>query len=94
MDNRQAVEGPSGLQEGTDSSGLSLSVKAATFSPDGKSLLVSGSNRTTRIYSWEMFAPLDELLVLGRTRVTRELTADEKRRYLHEVIDDKQRLKQ
>jgi WD40 repeat protein len=77
--------------QGLDSSGSQRSVRAATFSPDGKSLLVSGSDATTRIYSWEMFAPLNDLLALGRTRVTREFTADEKKKYLHEVVDDKER---
>jgi len=76
---------------GLDSSGSELSVRGVSFSPDGKSLLASGSNGTTRIYSWEMFAPLEDLLALGRTRVTRDLTLEEKKKYLHQVVDDKAR---
>jgi WD40 repeat protein len=79
------------LTQGLDSSGSQRTARAAVFSPDGKSLLVSGSDATTRIYSWETFAPLNALLALGRTRVTREFTADEKKKYLHEVVDDKER---
>lgn len=78
--------------QGVDSSGSQRAVRAAIFSPDGKSLLVSGSDATTRIYSWEMFAPLNDLLALGRTRVTRQFTVDEKKKFLHEVVDDKERL--
>ena len=74
---------------GLDSMGGQRAVEASIFSPDGHSLLVSTSDDTTRIYSWEKFAPLDDLLALGRTRVTRQFTTDEKRKYLHEVIDDK-----
>jgi WD40 repeat protein len=79
---------------GLDSSGSQRSVRAASFSPNGRSLLVSGSDATTRIYSWEMFAPLEDLLALGRTRVTRELTTDEKKKYLHEVVAEKQQSNQ
>ena len=75
---------------GRDSSGSERSVESAIFSPDRRSLLVSGSDDTTRIYSWEMFAPLDDLLALGRARVTRDLSADEKKRYLHEIVDEKE----
>lgn len=75
--------------QGLDSSGSQRAVRSAIFSPDGKSLLVSGSDATTRIYSWEMFAPLNDLLALGRTRVTREFTTDEKKKYLHEIVDEK-----
>lgn len=76
--------------QGLDSTGSQRAVRAAVFSPDGKSLLVSGSDATTRIYSWEMFAPLNDLLALGRTRVTREFTTDEKKKYLHEIVDEKE----
>jgi hypothetical protein len=31
-----------------------------------------------------MFAPLDALLTVGRTRVTRDFSTDERRIYLHE----------
>jgi WD40 repeat protein len=75
---------------GLDPFGSERAVRAASFSPGGKSLLVSGSDGTTRIYAWETFAPLPDLLALGRTRVTRDLTADEKRKYLHEVIENKE----
>ncbi|HKU76192.1 MAG TPA: TIR domain-containing protein [Pyrinomonadaceae bacterium] len=76
--------------QGFDSSGSQRSVRSAIFSPDGKSLLVSGSDATTRIYSWEMFATLDDLLALGRMRVTRDFSVDERKKYLHEVVDEKQ----
>jgi WD40 repeat protein len=76
---------------GLDTSGSELSVSGVSFSPDGKSLLVSGSNDTTRIYSWEMFAPLGDLLALGRTRATRDLTSDEKKKYLHQAVAEKER---
>ena len=72
---------------GRDSTGSERRVAGASFSPDGKSLLASGSDDTTRIYSWETFAPVEDLLALGRARVTRELTAEEKKRYLHETAD-------
>jgi hypothetical protein len=35
--------------------------------------------------NWEMFAPLKDLLALARTRVTRPLTPEENKKYLHQT---------
>jgi WD40 repeat protein len=49
-----------------------------TFSPDGK-LLAAGGDNGVRVYLLQ----LDDLIALARARVTRELTGDECRKYLH-----------
>lgn len=48
------------------------------FSPDGK-LLATGGDNGVRVYLLQ----LDDLIALARTRVTRGLTGDECRKYLH-----------
>jgi WD40 repeat protein/tRNA A-37 threonylcarbamoyl transferase component Bud32 len=49
------------------------------FSPDGKRLAGSCSDGTVRIYA----LPLDEIISMAKSRVTRALTTDECRKYLH-----------
>lgn len=49
------------------------------FSPDGSLLATSGSEGMTYLYVLE----LDDLLALAHQRLTRSLTDDECRRYLH-----------
>ncbi len=50
-----------------------------TFSPDGRRLAIAGEDGRVRFY----YAMLDDLLALARTRVTRSLTYEECRDYLH-----------
>ncbi len=53
------------------------------FSPDGKQLVTGGNDGTTRVFSLELgVASLDDLKQMARQRVTRGLTAAEKRTYL------------
>jgi WD40 repeat protein len=56
-----------------------MTVTSVTFSPDGKRLAASSADRTVRIYA----LPLDEIIAMAKARVTRALTADECRKYLH-----------
>jgi len=37
-----------------------------------------------RVYACDTCGPIDDLLALARTRVTRSLTATERQQYLHE----------
>jgi hypothetical protein len=47
-------------------------------------VITAGQDGNARIYSWITFAPFDDLLILARTRVKRELTPLERANYLHE----------
>jgi WD40 repeat protein len=67
--------------------GYSGRVYSASFSPDGK-LVVISSGTTAQIYSAEICASLDELLILARHRndlTGRRLTLEERQSLLHET---------
>ncbi len=64
-------------------SGHTRTISKVVFSPDGNKVLTASDDGTTRIYPRENFVPQEELLVSARTRVTRELTANEVKKYLH-----------
>jgi WD40 repeat protein len=59
--------------------GNELNTAGVDFSPDGTRLAVSGGDGTVRIY----VLPIEDLITLARTRVTRSLTGEECKRYLH-----------
>src|SRR5258707_15429505 len=59
-------------------------VGTSTFSPDGTRLVTAGHDGTARIYAREVRAPVEELMSLARSRVTRPLTREERQNYLHE----------
>ena len=54
-------------------------VPGLCFSPDGRRLASSSADGSVRVYALE----LEELVAIARSRLTRTLTADERRRYLH-----------
>ena len=42
-------------------------------------------DKTARIYACEVCRPIQDVLALARTRVTRGLTPEEREKYLHEA---------
>ena len=52
-------------------------VGAAVYSPDGQRIVTAGSDGIVQIYTTDM----DELLEIATSRVTRQLTAEEKEMY-------------
>jgi WD40 repeat protein len=54
-------------------------VGGVAFSPDGTRLATFSDDSTVRVY----VLPIEELVALARTRVTRTLTTDECQKYLH-----------
>jgi WD40 repeat protein len=60
-------------------SGNSSPVPSVVFNPDSKYLITSGFDGTTRVFVLD----LDELIRLAQSRVTRTLTEQECRQYLH-----------
>ena len=57
--------------------GHSDNVYGVAFSPDGKRLATASGDGTVQVYALD----LRELLNLGRSRITRRLTAEECQRY-------------
>jgi WD40 repeat protein len=60
-------------------SGHESGVQGVAFSPDGKRLGTAGQDGTVHLYVLD----IDELMALARTRVTRSLSLEECRQYLH-----------
>lgn len=59
--------------------GHELTVFGVSFSPDGRHLATASADGTTTVHLLDV----DELVELARSRVTRSLTQDECRQYLH-----------
>lgn len=66
-------------------SGHAAATNGVGFSPDGKLLASAGVDATVRLHAANVEVPvsLEELLKLGRSRVTRPLTPAECKKYLH-----------
>jgi len=63
--------------------GHARKINKLLFSPDGKFIATASNDGTARIYPREMFMPLEENLKVANSRLTRDLTPDEKKKYLH-----------
>jgi WD40 repeat protein len=59
-------------------------VNAAAFSPDGQLVATGGDDGAARVYRITVRASVEDLLVRARERVTRELTPEERVKYLRE----------
>jgi WD40 repeat protein len=59
-------------------------VVAGAFTANGKSVLALDASRATFVYACDLCVPQDELLKLAEKRNVRQLTPDERVRYLHE----------
>jgi WD40 repeat protein len=64
--------------------GHSDEVWSAAFGPDGKYIVTASYDKTARIYACEVCRPIQDVLALARMRVTRNLTEEEREKYLHE----------
>ena len=64
--------------------GHSDSVLSAAYSPDGKFIVTASDDRTARVYPRITFMPFDEVLKLAHRLSPRELTPEERERYLPE----------
>ena len=52
------------------------------FSHDGQKVAIAGQDGLARIYGCELACTLDQVQVLARQRVTRQLTDEERRQFL------------
>ena len=52
-------------------------VRSAAYSPDGRRIMTSSSDGTVKIHTTDM----DELIEIAKSRVTRQLTTEEKEKY-------------
>ena len=52
-------------------------VRSAAYSPDGRRIVTADGDGAVQIYTTDM----DELLEIAKSRVTRQLTVEEKKRY-------------
>jgi uncharacterized protein with WD repeat len=57
--------------------GHDSSVNSVAYSPDGQRIAAAGGDSIVQIYTTDM----DELLEIAKSRVTRQLTAEEKEKY-------------
>ena len=64
-------------QELTTLKGHEDRVMSAVYSPDGKRIATAGMDGIVQIYTTDM----DELLQIAESRVTRQLTVEEKEKY-------------
>jgi WD40 repeat protein len=62
--------------------GHSESLNSVAFTPDGRAVVTAGNDGTARIFRCDVCGSTAELLRRARRRATRELTADERRRFL------------
>jgi WD40 repeat protein len=62
----------------------SADVSNAVFSPDGNHIAAASSDGIARIYDCEVCLSIPELVRLMQSRVTRQLTPEEREKYLHE----------
>jgi WD40 repeat protein len=69
-----------GDEEPLTLTGHTAAVYRVAWSPDGRWLATASRDGTSRVYTVE----LEDLMALARTRVTRSLTAEECRQYLHQ----------
>lgn len=59
--------------------GHAAAIYAAALSPDGSRLATASRDGTSRVYAWK----IEDLLSIARSRLTRTLTLEECRTYLH-----------
>lgn len=59
--------------------GSTRSVNGIAFTPDGKRLATTGGDGTVRVYA----LPLEDIVAIAKSRVTRALTTDECQKFLH-----------
>jgi WD40 repeat protein len=60
-------------------------VNDAAISPNGKFVATVSDDGTARVYSWEEFAPIDDVLSIAPKRVTRSLSKEDRTTYLHDL---------
>ncbi len=59
--------------------GHAATILSVAFSPDGKRLATASRDGTSRVYA----LPLEDIIAIAKSRVTRALTTDECQKYLH-----------
>jgi len=62
-------------------------VNSASFSLDGKEIITTSDDLTARVYPWETFAPIEDILALAGNRILRELTPEEQQKYLRKRFE-------
>jgi WD40 repeat protein len=65
-----------------DIGGSTLQIDSSALSPDGKVLLIANGNKVL-IFPCELCGPIDELIRVGQARTTRQLSDEERRKYLN-----------
>jgi WD40 repeat protein len=55
------------------------------FSPDGRRIAVSGWDGAVRIFECDVCGSLKDLVALADSRITRQLTPEERVQFLHEI---------
>ncbi|MFZ1551250.1 MAG: hypothetical protein WAV53_07600, partial [Anaerolineae bacterium] len=65
--------------------GHAAGVRGLSFSADGRHFASAGADGAAQVYDCNVCGSLDDLLALAPSHVTRELTAEERQKYLYEL---------
>lgn len=67
--------------------GHTAGVRGLSFSVDGRHFVSAGADGTAQVYDCDVCGNLDDLLAQAPSHVTRALTAEERQRYLYELVE-------